>query len=58
MSIGIHVLIYFVDDPKAVINGAVNWLKKLKNLEIISSYKFLSKTFTVLLVLKGGSHFR
>ena len=31
MSIGIHVLIYFVDDPKAVINGAVNWLKKLKN---------------------------
>ena len=40
-----------------MINGAVNWLKKLKNWEIISSYKILSKTFTVLLVLEGGSHF-
>ena len=43
VSIGIYFLIHFGDNPKAVINGAINWLKKLKNWEIISSYKFLTK---------------
>ena len=55
VSMGIHLLIYFINNPKAALSERRKLVKK--NLNSVSLYKILPKTYTILLTLGGVSHF-
>ena len=52
---GIHLLIYFINDPNAALSERRK-LAQIKNVSSVSLYRIMPKTYTILSTLGGVLH--